>query len=367
MPIKMKKAKKIKRISRTETKLNIEPIKRILVAYLFLWFAWIIIVPGNFSWSDKVTQTDKLLTFQFHWSANEWWVEEGVHGAADDKWWYLFDENLSENKNQVYTGTINVNQNTNVGSTSILTTQKYVRIVKWTITIKNYYVAIESNVFNKDLAKYYLENYLEWPRNTVVVWSVNVTGCVTPRDEAVEHWDFVIAYQQRTDVDNICNVQKRYCNDGYLNWTYTQESCKENAPYAYEKIIPTSENEKISNEYVQPNKPINADAEFSSQWKINETLDPITVWYDQPANAQIVNNKDISQVVVNYPDCKTPRWEKVKNWQFVKAYLNSKGNITSPCDVELRMCVNGKLKWTYTNETCKYSDVVLNKKTYKIK
>ena len=68
-------------------------------------------------------------------------------------------------------------------------------------------------------------------------WDVKRTykSCITPWNYVVQHWEYVLAYQQRTDVPDICNVQKRVCKDGKLWWTYTQWYCNEDVEYKYTK------------------------------------------------------------------------------------------------------------------------------------
>ncbi|MBU0625933.1 hypothetical protein KKG31_06515 [Patescibacteria group bacterium] len=122
----------------------------------------------------------------------------------------------------------------------------------------------------------------------------------------MEHGDFVLAYKQREDVSTICNVEKRYCNDGELLGSYEQDHCIENTPYEYERVEPISYNEKILDEYIQPGDPINKDAEFSNQGKIGEELEAITTWEDEPSQAIVVNNPSVSQTQTSYPNCSTP-------------------------------------------------------------
>jgi hypothetical protein len=88
------------------------------------------------------------------------------------------------------------------------------------VEIPNYYVAVETIIFKMDLAIYYLERYLPGDYSKLKI--VSSTGyipkdCISPSGEStVLHGDFMIAYQQRTDVTSVCNVEKRYCNDGVL-------------------------------------------------------------------------------------------------------------------------------------------------------
>ncbi|MEI6673468.1 MAG: hypothetical protein WCL02_09640 [bacterium] len=44
----------------------------------------------------------------------------------------------------------------------------------------------------------------------------NEKNCITPRNEEVNNHDFILAYEQRKDVNTMCNIEKRVCSDGIL-------------------------------------------------------------------------------------------------------------------------------------------------------
>lgn len=51
-------------------------------------------------------------------------------------------------------------------------------------------------------------------------------SCSTPWGTSIAHGESVIAYHSSTSrSDNLCNGQTRYCNNGRLSGTYTQQSC----------------------------------------------------------------------------------------------------------------------------------------------
>lgn len=52
-------------------------------------------------------------------------------------------------------------------------------------------------------------------------------SCLSPRGYEMEHGASVLAYQQRSDTPNICNIQRRSCFNGKLSGTFTQRSCDE--------------------------------------------------------------------------------------------------------------------------------------------
>lgn len=51
--------------------------------------------------------------------------------------------------------------------------------------------------------------------------------------------------------------------------------------------------------------------------------------------------------------CETPRGERVRSGHFVKAYRFRNGFSDIPCQVQLRLCVEGNLEGTYQMPSCK--------------
>ena len=41
-------------------------------------------------------------------------------------------------------------------------------------------------------------------------------NCTTPRGQTIADKDFVLAYEQRSDVTTMCNVERRICTNGVL-------------------------------------------------------------------------------------------------------------------------------------------------------
>ena len=361
---KSRKIIKIKKIERTESHVDWWQSAKILISWFFLFLWWLMLVPPQPTTTNTVAPQQMM--FQFHGSAAEWWMQDQiqVHGAADKRG-YLFDTASTAN-NTTANGSLPVSTvSSNAGwalpiQTSTVTPTKYAKIVYGPRPIPNYYVAVETIVFTHDVALYYLENFLEGDRSklaTTIAW-YTPQNCTSPRWwDDIAHGDFVIAYQQREDVSTVCNVEKRYCNNWILNGNYTQESCKENIAYQYDKIIPTSNNEENLGEYIQPSPASNSNADFNSQGRLNDPLQATTRWDAQPKDAQIVTSSWINQTEVTYPNCRAPRGEKVLNNQFVKAYKEKMGFVNRPCQVELRVCSAGKLKWTYRNKSCSFTGI----------
>ncbi len=179
--------------------------------------------------------------------------------------------------------------------------------------------------------------------------------CITPWKEKVKNRDFVLAYEQRTDVNTICNIEKRVCMSGTLGWSFTQSSCREDVVYEYKKAEVISYNQKVLNEYIQPNEPINSWAAFNTEGKINETQSPTDT--RGTSNSPTTSQPEVEQTATpNKANCITSRGQTIKHGQFVKAYKAPRGFIDLPCEVELRACVNGSLKWTFSNAKCTYNN-----------
>ena len=180
-------------------------------------------------------------------------------------------------------------------------------------------------------------------------------NCTTPWKEEVQDKDFVLAYEQRTDVSSMCNIEKRTCTNGKLWWSFTQGSCKEDVNYSYRETEVVSYNQKIINEYIQPTSPVNAWAEFNNEGKINTT--------EKPIDTRGTSNKPTKTTswVIQSPlpikaNCTTPRGQDIEHGQFIKAYKAPRGFIDLTCNVEIRACVNGNLKGTFMYSKCTFNN-----------
>lgn len=183
-------------------------------------------------------------------------------------------------------------------------------------------------------------------------WSLD---CITPRKEEVKNKDFILAYEQRKDVNTICNIEKRICTDGVLWWSFAQSSCKEDVVYDYRKAQVISYNQKVINEYIQPSDPINSWADFSTQGKINIIEKPIDK--RGTSNNPIITKKEVTESPLpSKANCITPRGQTIKHGQFTKWYKAPRGFIDLACDVEIRACVNGNLKGTFNYPKCTFNN-----------
>lgn len=184
-------------------------------------------------------------------------------------------------------------------------------------------------------------------------------SCKVPRytNVEIEHGEFVWAYEQRDDVEHICNVERRVCKDGVLLGSYTQASCVENIYYDYYTEPVISYNEKIPSERVQPNDPPYEDASFNTDGK-RAVNDPADTYRNNNYEDEIrAEANGAGQYDIDGSRCRTPWGERVENRQFVKAYATAFGFSNAPCEVELRYCHDGKLDGSFEYERCAYQDM----------
>ena len=273
--------------------------------------------------------------------------ETSVHNAANQQRDYLFQDWSwqAAYQWQIYTGNItgtttstldtliNPNEVNQIISTlGTQTGQIYTwTLYSWTLSTDNQIVQTTGNT------------------NTIPA------NCITPWNEIVKNNDFVLAYEQRKDVNTICNIEKRVCTNGILWGSFTQSSCKEDVVYTYQKAQVVSYNQKVLNEYIQPTAPTNAWAEFNNHGKIDTT--------EKPTNTRGKNNSPTITTswttqswLPSTSSCITPRGQEIQHGQFIKAYKTPRGFIDLACNVEIRACVNGNLKWTFMYSKCTFNN-----------
>lgn len=288
---------------------------------------------------DSVAVENEKMLFSLEGSPEDWWVDSGVlntHGAASNEFDFLFKPNTDTSSTpDTTTPMIKDSQNVVVDSSSDVGAP--VQITSWSIS-----TWIIST----------------WIVSTWALPSISVS-CTTVWGEKVENQDFVLAYQQRSDVNSLCNVQKRYCSNGKLTGTYTQKSCKEDLKYSYTKVIPTAENDSnYVDPFIQPSDPSLSGAKFDLNWKIVSTNKPLDNWSDSWKSLMVSTGPYVTQI--NSPttnSCSTPWGEKVPFGTFVKAYKSSVWLIDMPCDVEIRLCTKAWLKGSFKQSSCTYKNM----------
>ena len=214
-------------------------------------------------------------------------------------------------------------------------------------------------------------NLLEW-----AVEKPLPKDCKAPRWDTVKHNESILAYQQRSDVPDICNVQRRTCNDGVLDWSFTQSACNEKVVYvaskssnvssewgnnvvSYTRKTVVSHNDVPKWDLIQtPKYAKNEKAEFDTKWKLkNWEKEPITDWDNNNKYWSIWDYNSEEQINIEYRNCQAPWWEVVQHWQFVRAYEFPFGFTNASCKVGIRLCVDGELKWSFEYQDCEYLDV----------
>lgn len=196
-------------------------------------------------------------------------------------------------------------------------------------------------------------------------------GCMSPRGYEMEHGASVLAYEQRADAPNICNIQRRSCWNGKLSGSFTQRSCDEslgkvekssfvskNIPFDQTSLQGNIEAQeartaKLKAEgYIQPSKEAsNANADFNLLGHIGKNPDPNTV--GRHSTLPLTQETEIQSAPQSKTSCMSPRGEKVKAGQFVKAYRFKNGFTDIPCQVQIRVCADGDLEGSYQHASCK--------------
>jgi len=183
--------------------------------------------------------------------------------------------------------------------------------------------------------------------------------CMTPWWYTIQHWDSVLAYQQRNDAPDICNIERRFCWNWKLSGTYRQQWCSVNTNYTYAQRWETAIAEKPSGptpDVVQnPDWSVTVnDDEIWSSFVFDRPNPRGTTGYYWPNN--IVTDEEVDQTTRPHRGCTTPWWEKVKHWQIVQAFKHGNGFSDSPCEAQLRLCTMWDLMWSYTQPNCKTRD-----------
>ncbi|MCX6822986.1 MAG: hypothetical protein NTX91_03220 [candidate division SR1 bacterium] len=195
--------------------------------------------------------------------------------------------------------------------------------------------------------------------NAVTTTTTAAKDCTTPRGQTVTDKDFVLAYEQRTDVTTMCNVERRICNNGILEGSYVQNSCKEDVNYDYTKVDVVSYNQPVVNPLVQPGQASNAGGDFGTNGQVNQNKQP-TNMRGTTNTAGTTTSTAVDQTTTYKQNCSTPRGTTVNHGQFVKAYKTSVGLLDMPCETQLRLCVNGTLKGNFMNKSCTFKNMTYN-------
>lgn len=190
---------------------------------------------------------------------------------------------------------------------------------------------------------------------------ISYESCQTPWWDSLAHGQSIFAYSQRMDEPDMCNIQRRTCDDWVLDGSYTQQSCLSYAssPIEYEPVV--SYNNPYSDPYIQPDRnEQSVDWNFDTQWQLSDNrFGEPTSYRDASAGAVPYQDAPVSQAQTNYGACMTPWWQTIKHGQFVKAYQLDKWFTNLPCEVQLRTCIDWDLEWTFTFDSCNYYNIAV--------
>ena len=198
-----------------------------------------------------------------------------------------------------------------------------------------------------------------WYLNNWVTIIDEYADCMTPRWYKIVHWDSVLAYQQRDDARDICNIERRFCWNWKLSGTYRQQWCSINTNYTYaqrwEAVITEKEPDVIPDTVQNPDWSVTVnDKEVWSSFVFDRPSKKSTPGYYRSDN--VVTDEEVDQTTRPHRGCTTPWWERIKHWELVQAFKHANWFSDAPCQAQIRICTNWDLIWSYTQPNCKTRD-----------
>lgn len=157
-------------------------------------------------------------------------------------------------------------------------------------------------------------------------------SCSLPRWWSISHGQSVTAYQWWANWE--CFSQTRFCYNGNLNWSYSQQSCNSQQQGCYLPWWWIAGNWQTVTAYSKSNWQCYSEWRFCYNGRLNWSY----------------TLQSCTPDIVNYT-CSLPWWWSISNWQSVEAFLNS----TSPCTKQIRYCSNWVLNGSYTYASCTLS------------
>ena len=182
--------------------------------------------------------------------------------------------------------------------------------------------------------------------------------CLTPWWYKISHGDSVLAYHQMDNAPDICNIERRFCRNGKLSWTYTQQWCSVNKWYTF--------SQRWEAEIAEKKEEKKSATTQNEDWSV--TVNNQEIWssfmFDKPNNTHteyyswvnIREDQEVEQTKRPKWWCTAPWWEKIPHWQLVQAFRHENWFSDAPCEAQLRMCTMWELIWTFTQPTCKTWD-----------
>lgn len=181
--------------------------------------------------------------------------------------------------------------------------------------------------------------------------------CITPWGDKIKNGESIIAYQQRSDVNSLCDTERRLCKEGVLIGSFIQRNCKDNIEYEFSEEEVVSYNKRPTNPYIQPSDLAeNRHAEFGTDGKLVKPEELTTTWNNN-VNNPVVPTTSVGQTENINIYCITPWGNKVQNWHWTTAYKYANGFADAKCEVEIRFCNQWDLQGSYTHPNCLHHDV----------
>ena len=211
------------------------------------WIIWLFLIISIISFlpnKEKIqlVQTDNSIDYNFmHWAATwrdflfEWETWHDSNLVIDETDTDTEDENKSVSQQILYTWTMNwvslwskpTTWNSIIENNAVINTEKTI------INNESEIMSWNTIILPKDVSKYIIRKLKEQIKQQRLLAEKINKDCLTPRKSIIKHWDFVIAYEQRKDIPNFCNAEKRYCNDWNLEWSFLEKECNGKIEYQY--------------------------------------------------------------------------------------------------------------------------------------
>lgn len=292
---------------------------------------------------------------------NKDWTSYSIKEGDKDSSLIIEKEDSNNNKNKKENDDTTENGPLTAKSFSYVKDGRVIPIlVPWDeLQIKEYNEYDVLNNFNNETWNWYAVQEINKNKSGWITVVDDYADCMTPRWYKIVHWDSVLAYKQLDNAPDICNIERRYCRNGKLSWTYTQQWCTVNKNYTYDL--------RWEAEVPQKQEEIKWWARQNPDWSV--TVKNSEVWwafvFDRPNKSSTEfwygeNTREesewIEQTKRPYRDCTAPRWEKIKHGQIIPAYKHANWFSDAPCESQIRLCSMWKLTWTFTESSCKTRD-----------
>ena len=237
------------------------------------------------------------------------------------------------------------------------------RIIPILIPREDLNIIKSSNLaYNYNVSNWYTVQWLTKSQTNWIIIIDDYADCMTPRWYKIVHGDSVLAYKQLDNAPDICNIERRYCWNWKLSWTYTQQWCSINKNYSYEIIWQANTPQKWKDEKEfkwwtrqNPDWTVTVKNNGTWLWFVFERPNKKSSEFSYSDNFRY-EDEWIDQTDRPHRDCTAPRWEKIKHGQVIQAFKHANWFSDAPCEAQLRLCSMWELMWTYTESRCESRD-----------